>query len=234
MLKRGLFVNATWLRRGAIALTASAVILSGLGSTAAFADATPAPVGVADDGEPIWSEGDQDAAPAPKAVPGIGAAAAEAAAEDDDPGVSTQSVYCDPGRSYTLTNTKNSFDIKYRETDDNSKNKSDDTWNITVTSSGTTTFGVSVNVEEEISAGIFAKVKASINGSISHSMSTTTGTSHTTTVKAGHIVRAEYGIWRENFKWKTHYLYSNCDTSATKSGSGHAPYSIKWRWIQVK
>jgi len=208
-----------------IALASTFAVATGM-PTAAFASGPVSPVGWTDDGEPIWQEGDQDKAPAPTGPVGT--------AQASHPSVRPLSQFCEPYNGRTETNTANTFDIKYRETDDNSASDSDDTWNVTVTTSGTTTFSLSVNIEEELKAGIFADVKASINGGIQKSMSTTTGTSHTTTVKAGHILRAEYGIWRDNFNWRTYHVFSNCKEGNVKAGTGYAPYTIAWRWIRVK
>jgi hypothetical protein len=203
-------------------------MFAGSGAVAAYAD-DPTPVGQGDDGNPIWQESDEDLIPAPDADPEGG---------DPFPFDTWDKTWsgdnCTTHRVYSVSKVKNTFDIKYRETDDNSQNSQSDDWTVVVTTAGTTTYGLSVGVEAELSLGIFSKVKASLNGSVSKSMSTTVGTTHRTTVGAGHITRAEYGIWRQNFKWKTYWLYPNCSKGTVKSGSGHAPYSIKWRWIKVK
>ncbi|MEU4620994.1 hypothetical protein AB0G04_13575 [Actinoplanes sp. NPDC023801] len=111
---------------------------------------------------------------------------------------------------------------------ENNSNK-DVKYTVRADESGTTTYGLSITVEEELSAGIFAKIKGSINGNVSKSMTTAYGSTVEVNVDPHKTLRVQYGIWRENVAWKSYYMRTNCSTTKNQSGTAWAPYEKRWK-----
>lgn len=136
---------------------------------------------------------------------------------------------CDPEYVYTVTNSvANTYDVHFNTSVDNSTG-STVKFTVKADESGTTTYGLSVAVEAEVSAGIFAKIKGTINGSVQKSMTTTYGSTVEVTVNPRSTLNVQYGVWRENVAWSSYYLRSSCSKTQQKSGTAWAPYQKKWR-----
>lgn len=200
---------------------AGAVAISLFGNTTA-AFAGPSPVGTASDGSPIWAS-EADVQP-PVGTPGTGVSTGPRSG-----GVKPLAVICDAGYTYTVTNSiKNTYDVKFNTSVENNSRK-DVKYTVKADESGTTTFGLSISVEEELKAGIFASIKGSVNGSVQKSMTTAYGSSVEVSVEPASTLHVQYGIWRENVAWKSYYMRANCSTTKNQSGTAWAPYEKRWK-----
>ncbi|WP_410814606.1 hypothetical protein [Micromonospora sp. 067-2] len=148
---------------------------------------------------------------------------------EQGPQYGTQSEYCSPGDYvYSMTNTTNTFDAKFRTSVINNTGSAK-SFKFTATKTGTTTFTVSLSVTAELKAAIFAKMEATVNAGIEQSNTTSYGVEVSGTVNANSTLYGDYGNWKENVNWKSHYVYSNCNTTSEKSGSAYAPYREAWK-----
>lgn len=190
------------------------------------AQADPVPVDTTTDGIPIWDESDEIVVP--DGTPGLGSYL------PDDPQPRVFGRQCDATyATYVTNNVKNDYVETFRTSTRNSTDESVP-FDVEVTETGTVEYGLSVNVEEELKAGIFAKVAASINGSVKKSMSTSYGLKVHPTVKPHHKMTVQYGIYREKFSWRRYRIFSNCHETTLKQGTGWAPYDKEFRITTAK
>ncbi|RKE05659.1 hypothetical protein [Catellatospora citrea] len=195
--------------RGMAAVTAMAGMLLAVAASPANA------------GDSGWPTKDQ--VPIPAAAPPLG----------EDPTPNPRAVYCEPGEYvYSMTNTTNTFDTKYATSVINTTNSAK-SFKFTATTTGTTTYTVSISVSAELKAGIFAKIAATINGGVSQANTTSYGAEVSGTVDPHTTLYGDYGNWKENVTWKSHYTYSNCSTANEKAGSAYAPYREAWKLWEV-
>ncbi|MGC4836443.1 hypothetical protein ACLQ3D_18285 [Micromonospora vinacea] len=162
----------------------------------------------------------EDLVPIPAPIPPKG---------EQGPEFGTQAEYCTPGTYlYSMTNTTNTFDAKFRTSVINNTSSAK-SFKFTATKTGTTTFTVSVSVSAELKAAIFAKMETTINAGVEQSNTTSYGVEVSGTVNANSTLYGDYGNWKENVSWKSHYVYSNCNTASENSGSAYAPYREAWK-----
>ena len=166
----------------------------------------------------------EDSVPIPPAVPPAG--------EDGSPDL--VAPYCEPGTYvYQMTNTTNTFDAKFSTSIINSTGSAK-SFKFTATKTGTTEFSVSGSVSAELSTAIFAKIQATINAGVVRSNTTSYGVETSGTVNAHTALYGDYGNWKENVNWKSHYVYSNCNSAQERSGSAAAPYREAWKLWERK
>jgi hypothetical protein len=150
------------------------------------------------------------------------------AAEVDPAEPKPQARYCSPGNRVSLSNTKNTLDVKYRTSVTNGTG-STQRFKFTSKKSGTTTYGLSITLSAELKAGIFAKIGAEINPSVEKSMTAETGEEVAGTVKPHSTLKGDFGNWRENVSGWSAYMYSNCTYGTKKYFKAWAPYRTNWR-----
>ena len=166
----------------------------------------------------------EDAVPIPPATPPVGGYTHPDLA----------APYCEPGNYvYEMTNTTNTFDAKFSTSIINSTGSSK-SFKFTATKTGTTEFSVSGSVTAELKAAIFARMEATINAGVVKSMTTAYGVETSGTVNPHTTLYGDYGNWKENVNWKSHYVYSNCNSAQERSGSASAPYREAWKLWERK
>ena len=186
----------------------------------------PKPVEIVD-GIPIWDEDDPEV-PAP-VEPG------------SDPNPTDDPLWGVPDRPdrapdnctpKTSKSVNNNVKNDYKETFlTGMRNNTGDSipFDVTVTETDTVTYGLSVTVEEDFKAWIFAKIKASVNANVSKSMTTQYGLTVHPTVRPHHKITVQYGVSREKVSFRRWQTYRDCSQKTTKTGTAWAPYSKDFR-----
>lgn len=199
------------------------------------------------DGIPVYNEGEEPAAP--EVVPGSESDMTEepTVGEPEPPvptcqpknpreqcDTDTNAEYCAPRYvKRVINNVKNDYVETFRTTVRNTTSKPVPA-DIQVTDTDTVTYGLSVNVEEEFKAWIFAKIKASINMSVAKSMTTSYGLTIHPTVQPRQKLTVQYGIYREKASFRHYQVYSNCNERTVKAGTAWAPYSKDFKISAAK
>lgn len=196
----------------------AATIASVLGiPSAAFADSVP--LGMASDGTPIYaSESDAEKAEVAQQI------------EISEPRLAPQAEYCEPGWYKSVSSLANTFDVAYNTgVENNTAEKKE--FKVKADKSGNFKYTVSIAVEEDFKAWIFAKIKASINAGVEQSWTTTYGSEVSTEVKPYSTLNAQYGVMEEMTAWRRYLMYSNCHTANETTGTAWVPYKEMWRFF---